>query len=65
MQFNLKRFLVFFAVVMGGSIGGAYVNSWLGIGEGTGWIAYAFYMFMPVLVIYILWEWWASKKVKA
>ena len=62
MQFDFKKFLIFLIVFIVGSFAGGYLNSFLGISPGTDIFGYLFGIFVPVLVIYLLWERFGKKQ---
>ena len=65
MQFDLKKFLIFLLVFVGGSFAGGYVNSWLGIVPGSDLFSYTISIFVPVLIIYVVWQYYAASKKQA
>lgn len=62
MQFNLKKFLIFLVIFAGGSFAGGYINSFLGISGGTDIFGYFIGIFVPVLIMYLLWERFGKKQ---
>jgi len=62
LQFNFKKWLSFWVVFILGSFAGGYINSFLGISTGTDIFGYLFGIFVPVLIIYLIWERYGQKQ---
>lgn len=65
MQFNLKRFLIFAIVILGGGYAGNFVNAYMGFSAGESILMFGAAMFVPLLITYVIWEYWGQQASKA